>query len=163
MTTSKDNEVHIAHLFDAPRELVFEAWTNPEHLAAWYAPDNCTARIKHMDVRVGGSFLVCINHPVAGDCWAKGVYLEIAAPSRLVFTLSLADEHGNIVDGQPGTPHANWPRDTTVTLSFEDRGSKTMLLLHQTVSEALAKQTGAHPGWIQMLHKLNNLLVNAHS
>jgi uncharacterized protein YndB with AHSA1/START domain len=160
-TEPAEREVLITRLFDAPRELVFRAWTDPEHLARWYAPRGCTTRFRELDLRQGGAFHSCVRTPDGHDCWAIGVYREIAPPERLVFTLVVADEHGNaVVPGDSGKD-SDWPAETVVTVTFVEEGGRTRLTLHQTVSEALAIRTGAHPSWIEMLDRLAEELAPA--
>jgi uncharacterized protein YndB with AHSA1/START domain len=153
-----EKQVSITRVFDAPRQLVFEAWTDPQHLLRWYAPDNCTFRVKDIEVLPGGRFLHCIYNPQFGDCWCKGVYLEVVKPERLVFSLRLSDENGNDVTPADVGHHHEWPVETAVTVTFTEHQGKTTMVLTQTVSEALAKKTGAHPSWLQMFDKLESQL-----
>lgn len=153
-----NKDVLITHVFDAPRELVFKAWTDAEWLAKWYAPDNCTVYFKHIDVQEGGTFLSCIYNPQYGNCWAMGKYLEIKSPHRIQYTLAVADESGNPSNAVDEGMNPEWPQETIVTVTFTELDGKTKMVLHQTVSEALAKQTGAYPSWLQMFNRLNKLL-----
>lgn len=155
---STQNEVHITHIFDADRKLVFDAWTDPKQLEKWYAPDGCTISFSTIDVREGGQFHSCIYNPEHGNCWCKGTYLEITAPEKIVFTMQVTNENGNDVNPIDMGMDADWPAVTQVTLLFEDLNGKTRLTLLQTVSESLAKTTGAHPSWIQMFNRLNEML-----
>jgi uncharacterized protein YndB with AHSA1/START domain len=149
-----DREVLITRVFDAPRDLVFQAWTDPEHLQRWYAPRGCTIRFAALDLRQGGTFHSCIHTPDGHDCWCKGTYLEVAAPERIVYTMAIADQHGNLLGPVEAGMDSDWPRETTVTVTFAEVGGQTKLTLHQTVSEELAKRTGAHPSWIEMMDRL---------
>lgn len=156
--SANEKQVSITRVIDAPRQLVFEAWTDPQHLLRWYAPDNCTFRIKEIEVVPGGRFLHCIHNPKFGDCWCKGVYHEIVEPERIVFSLNLSDENGNdITAAESGHDH-DWPGKTMVTVTLLEFNGKTKLILDQNVPEELAKQTGAYPSWLQMLDKLENEL-----
>lgn len=152
------DEVHITHLFDAPRALVFAAWTDPEQLKNWFAPNGCTLIFKEIDIREGGHFHSCVSHPEFGGCWCLGTYLEITAPEKIVFTMASADEHGNAISPQEAGMAPDWPATTHVTVTFKDLNGKTQLTLHQTVATALAKATGAYPSWIQMFDRLNAML-----
>jgi uncharacterized protein YndB with AHSA1/START domain len=162
MTRSMENpvaepagrQVFITRVFDAPRDLVFKAWTDPEHLVRWYAPRGCTIHFARIDLRQGGTFHSCIRTPDGHDCWCTGVYREIVAPERIVFTMVAADANGDPVEPAEVGMDPDWPRETTVTVTFAELGRKTELTLRQTVSEALAKRTGAHPSWIEMLDRL---------
>ncbi|WP_010584998.1 SRPBCC family protein [Schlesneria paludicola] len=152
--SSNDGMVVIERVFDAPRELVFQAWTDREHLANWYAPNGCTITFKTLEIRPGGVFHSCIRSPEGHECWCKGVYLEIEPPTRIVYSMSIADQDGNLAEPVDVGMDPEWPRETTVTVSFLEWGDKTRLTLHQTVREAIAKRTGAYPSWLQMLDRL---------
>ncbi|MCW8132456.1 MAG: SRPBCC domain-containing protein [Planctomycetota bacterium] len=152
--------VEIVREFAAPRERVFQAFETAESLARWFAPNGCTLTVARLEFRAGGTFLTCIRN---GDfsCWVLGAYLEIARPERLSFTMTIADEHGVPAAPQAVGHDADWPATTRVDLTFDDLGGRTRLTLRQNVSEALAKRTGAHPSWLQMLDRLAGLLAQA--
>ena len=154
-------QVLITRVFDAPRELVFKAWTDPEHLVRWYAPRGCTIYFRELDIRPGGAFHSSIRTPDGHDCWCKGVYREIVAPERIVYTLAVADAEGNLVGPTDVGMDPDWPRETILTVTFAEHQGKTELTLHQTVAESLAKRTGAHPSWIEMLDRLAEMLAEA--
>jgi uncharacterized protein YndB with AHSA1/START domain len=160
-TVASGPEIHITRVFDAPRELVFRAWTDREHLLRWHAPRGCSLVIRELDFRPGGVFHYAIQIADGRECWCKGVYREIVEPERIVYTLARTDESGGDVDPRAVGMHPEWPAVTVVTLTFEDLGGKTRLTLDQTVSEALARQTGAHPSWLQMLDRLAEDLAAA--
>jgi uncharacterized protein YndB with AHSA1/START domain len=147
-------QVAITREFDAPRDLVFRAWTDPESLARWFAPNGCAVRFAKLDVRPGGRFHSCITTPDGTRCWCLGVYREVAPPSRLSFTMGVANANGEPVDAAAAGMDPAWPAETLVTITFEDVKGRTRLTLTQTVSEALAKKTGAHPSWLQMFDRL---------
>lgn len=155
-------EVVITRVFDAPRELVFEAWTDPEHLMRWFAPKGCTTHFSKMEFRQGGVFHSCIRNPRVHDCWCKGVYREIVVPERIVYTLAVSDENGNSVEPVDVGMDLDWPRETIVTVTFAEHEGRTKLTLHQTVLESVAKRTGAHPSWIEMLDRLAEHLAKAY-
>ena len=156
---SQDKELLIVHLFDAPIELVFEAWTDPEKLEHWYAPDGCTIKYKSIEVKQGGRFHYYIHHPLHGGAWVLGTYVEILPPQKLSFTIQLSNENGDIIhksaDGQPTT----WPGEILTTVTFESIGNQTKATIHEAVSEEKARQTGAYKGWIEMFNKLNDQLT----
>lgn len=155
-----DREVLITRVFDAPRDLVFRAWTDPAHLKRWFAPTGCTVQFARLDIRPSGAFHSCIRSP-AGDCWCSGVYREIVAPERIVFTMAVADKNGHLIEPAAAGMDPDWPRETLVTVIFAERAGKTTVTLRQTVSEALAKRTGAHPSWLSMLDRLAEGLAAA--
>lgn len=151
--------VKIERVFDAPRELVFEAWTKPELLLQWYAPHGCTIHFEKIDVRPGGRFHSCIRNPRFGDCWCVGVYREIVQPERIVYTLATADREGNEIEPAQAGHDPRWPRETLVTVTFAEVRGGTKLTLEQSVAESLAKHTGAHPSWLEMLDRLAALVT----
>jgi uncharacterized protein YndB with AHSA1/START domain len=153
-------ELHITHLFDAPRELVFKAWTDSGQLVHWYAPDGCSIEFKSIDVKENGTFHSCIHDPVHGDCWIKGVYKEVIFPEKLVFSMVLTNEAGISVKSLEAGKPEDWPEAILTTVSFSAIGNQTKLTLHQTVSEEDAKQTGAYQSWIKMFDRLNGLLIS---
>lgn len=153
-----ERRIMITRVFNAAPGLVFRAWTEPEHLLRWYAPQGCTVRFSHIDVRTGGTFLCCISNPQHGNCWCRGAYKEVSEPERLVYTLTISDEHGNRVNPADVGMDPDWPGETEVTVTFMDLGGATKLVLQQAAPEELARRTGAYNGWLQMLDNLSEEL-----
>jgi uncharacterized protein YndB with AHSA1/START domain len=152
------NEVFIEQFFNAGIDKVFEAWTDPEKLMKWYAPEGCTIHFKQLNIEQGGWFHSCVSNPQFGDCWCVGEYLEIIPNARIVFTMMNADENGNPINPVAIGMDPGWPGETLVTVTLTEENGKTKLQLRQTVSQALAKKTGAYPSWLQMLNKMQVLL-----
>src|ERR1700704_3153006 len=93
------DEVVIERTFDAPVDLVWRMWTDPEHFRAWYGPNGATIPVAKMDVRVGGTRLVCMEMQFPDgpmQMWFTGEYLEVVENERLVYTESMSDEHGTV-------------------------------------------------------------------
>jgi uncharacterized protein YndB with AHSA1/START domain len=139
-------ELTITRVFDAPRELVWKAWTEPEHFKRWWGPKDFTAPVIKMDLRVGGKFLYCMRGPDGKNYWTTGVYREIIPMEKLVMTDSFADEKGDVVPashyGMPG----DWPAELLVTVTFEDYEGKTKLTLrHVGFPPEISDMAGA--GW----------------
>jgi uncharacterized protein YndB with AHSA1/START domain len=149
-----DSQVLIRRMFDASPELLYRAWTQPESLVNWFAPNGCSIRYKQIDVRDGGTFQSCISTPDGYECWVVGEYRELVPPERIVFSMAIADADGRRRTAVEAGMDPDWPAESWVTVTFTRRGSQTELILTQTVSEALAKKTGAHPSWVQMLERL---------
>jgi uncharacterized protein YndB with AHSA1/START domain len=105
-------------------------------------------------VRPGGRFHSCIHNPGFGDCWIVGQYREVVRPERIVYTLATADRAGNEIEPVQAGHDPRWPRQTVVTVTLAQVRGGTKLTLEQTVSEALARHTGAHPSWLEMLDRL---------
>jgi len=161
-SAATDDGLYISRVFDAPRELVFKAWSDPELAKKWWGPRAYSAPVAKMDFRVGGKYLLCMRgpHPSGGegDLYSCGVYKEIIPGERIVCTDSFADEHGNIVDsshyGMPGFPEA-----VTVIVTFEDYRGKTRMTLRQGMP-AFMKE-GANQGWNESFDKLVEALAAA--
>ncbi len=163
MTTSNSptKELVITRIFDAPRELVWKAWTDPEHFMRWYGPKGFTSPVCKIDLRVGGKHLNCMRGPEGWEMWYTGVYREIVPLERIVYTDSLADEKGNAVPashyGMPG----DWPSDTLVTVTFQEDGGKTKMTLKHVGIPAGEMSDGASAGWNQAFDKLAEQLAKA--
>jgi uncharacterized protein YndB with AHSA1/START domain len=142
-----ERELVITRIFDAPRRLVFKAWTEPDRVARWWGPQGFTTLSCNMDVRPGGAFRVCTRSPEGVEHWKQGVYREIVEPERLVFTFAWEDVVGN-----PG-------HETLVTVSFADQGAKTKLTLHQAVFETVAKRDEHQRGWTSTLERFAGYLA----
>ena len=141
-----EREVVITRIFDAPRALVFKAWTDPKHLKRWWGPKMFTNPVCEVDARVGGAWRIVMRGLDGVDYPCGGVYREIVEPERLVFTNIATDNDGNpILDGL-----------TTVT--FEEQGGKTKLTLTTRavalVDYAAAYLQGMEAGWTQSLESL---------
>lgn len=157
--TSIDPTVLIERLFPHAPEQVFDAWANPALLTRWFAPQGCTIHFEYLDVKTGGGFHSCIHNPAFGQCWTVAEFREVTRPRRIVFDWHIADAQGQAVSPQSQGHDPDWPAGTQVVVTFEARDGGTLVRLAQNVSEALAKRTGAHPSWIQMLDRLEGLLV----
>ncbi len=147
-------EIVITRIFDAPRKLVWRAWTNPEHFMRWWGPKTYTSPFCKLDLRVGGKYLTCMRSPEGRDYWTTGIFREIVPIERIVYTDSFADEKGNPVPashyGMPG----DWPEELIVTITLEDISGKTRMTLRHVGIPAgeLSEQTEA--GWNESFDKL---------
>lgn len=151
--TISTNDVLIVRDFDAPREQVFKAWSDPEILSQWHAPNGCSIEFPAFEFRAGGFFHSLLLTPSGYGCHCKGTYLEIDEPSKIVYQMGFIDEDGNDAPAPAGMD-PEWPAETIITITFEDLGGKTRLTLHQNVSAELAQRTGALPSWNEMLDRM---------
>jgi len=152
---NQDNkELVITRIFDAPRELVWKAWTEPERFMRWWGPKDFTSPACKIDLRLGGKYLSCMRGPDGQDYWSTGVYREIVEPERIVYTDSFADEHGNVVPASHYGLSAGFPLELQVTVTFEDYGGKTKMTLKHVGIPAgeMSDMTGA--GWNESFDKL---------
>ena len=146
--TDNDDAVVIERTFDAPVALIWQMWTDPEHFKAWYGPDGATIPVAKMDVRVGGTRLVCMEMQTPDgpmQMWFTGEYREVVEHERLAYTESMSDENGNVSapEGHPAT--------TEVQVEFEDVDGRTkMVMTHHGVP---ADSPGA-AGWAMAFRKL---------
>jgi uncharacterized protein YndB with AHSA1/START domain len=113
VTTPSDREVVLTRAFDAPRELVFEAWTNPEHVRHWWGLRESTMLLCEADVRQGGSWRYVTTAQDGAEVPFTGVYQEVAPPERLVYT-----EMYDVEPFNSGDPAVN-----TVTFTPEEGGT----------------------------------------
>ena len=151
---TKDREIAITRIFDAPRELVWKAWTDPERVKRWWGPKNFMSPFCKIDFRVGGAYLFCMRSPEGQDFWSTGFYREIVEPERIVCTDSFADEKGNVVPATYYGLSADFPLELQVTLTFEEHDGKTrMTLRHVGIPEGQMSDL-TEVGWNESFDKL---------
>jgi uncharacterized protein YndB with AHSA1/START domain len=158
-TTSRvaGRELVIERTFDAPRELVFKVWTQPEHVPNWFGPKGFTLPVFETDVRPGGVTRYCMRSSTGEESWGKSEFREVVPPERLVYTDWFADPQGNPLPDMP---------ETNVTITFSDDSSdKTRVtILTQFKSEAELESlasTGMVEGWTDTLDRLAEYLPTA--
>ncbi len=156
-----DEALVIERIFDAPRELVWKAWTEPERMMRWWGPKGYTTPVCKIDFRVGGSFLNCMRSPEGQDIWATGVYREIVEPERIVCTDSFADENGNVVSAAHYGMPESIPLEMMITVQFEDVNGKTKMTLRHGGLPLDEMTDGANQGWNESFDKLDALLATA--
>ena len=144
---SKDLELVITRVFDAPRELVFRAWTDRNHLTSWWGPRGFRATSWTMDVRPGGAWRGCMRSTEGLDYWSQGVYREITPPEKLVFTFAWDGDHD-----MPTT-------ETVVTIFFTEEDGKTKMTLTHTGAPAGENADNMLVGWNQSFDKLAQSVV----
>jgi uncharacterized protein YndB with AHSA1/START domain len=118
---------------DAPRELVWRAFTEPGHLIHWWGPKGFEVRECKVDLRPGGLFRYALRSPDGQDMWGRFVYREITPPERLVYIVSFTDERGNIAR-HPWSP--TWPLQVLGTLTFAEQGGRTTVTIRWSAHEA---------------------------
>src|SRR5687768_460017 len=110
-TQSEKQNLVITRVFDAPVAAIWQAWTDSESVKQWWGPTDFTAPLVKMDVRVGGTSLLCMSHPQFGTHYSTWQYQEIVPMQRLDFIHNLADENGNKVDPVATGMPSDFPQD----------------------------------------------------
>ena len=154
LNTSTSREIVITRVFDAPRALVWEAWTDPKHVVHWWGPKGFTTTIEKMDVRPGGVWKHVMHGPDGTDYPNKSVFTKVAKPERIVYS------HGG---GKKGGPAAQFE----ATWTFEAQGAKTKVTIHMLFPTAsnrdkVVKEYGAIEGGKQTLERLGEYLTKMH-
>ena len=160
------DEFVITRTFDAPRDLVFRAWTEREHLMRWWGPKGFTMRAGKIDLRPGGVFHYGMRAPDGSDMWGRWIFREVVKPERLVFIASFSDEQG----GEARHPMApDWPLETLSTITFADEGGRTTVTIRWTPHKATdaerktfaAGRDSMQKGWTGTLDQFADYLAKA--
>lgn len=149
------NQIKVSRTFDAPLELLWKAWTEPEHFMKWYGPKGFTAPTCEIDLRVGGRHLWSMQSPDGMQMYFTGNYKEVVPMERLVFTDSMSDAEGNVMSPAEMGMGEDMHVTMDVTVTFMHADGKTTV----TVSHAGNEQ--AQMGWEQAFDKLTAVLAKA--
>jgi uncharacterized protein YndB with AHSA1/START domain len=163
-TTSRD--FVISRTFDAPRDLVFEAFTDPERMKEWWGPKGFTVIHSKMDLRPGGIYHYGMRAPDGKTMWGKFVFREIVRPERIVFVNSFSDEAGGMTR-HPLSP--TWPLELLSTFLFTEQDGKTTVTIHWVQLDPTAEeratfdsgQDSMRMGWGGTLDQLAAYLATA--
>jgi uncharacterized protein YndB with AHSA1/START domain len=162
-TRTREKEVVIERIFDAPREMVWKAWTDPDTMKQWWGPKDFTSPVVSVDLDLGGSYLHSMRSPEGEDFWSTGVYKDIREPELLVMTDSFADKDGNVVPASYYGMNGNWAREMLITVRLEEENGRTkMTLTHSGIDGFSMKDIdNMQQGWNQSFDKLEEVLKNA--
>ena len=154
-TVNETERMVVTRVFDAPRELVWKAWTDPKYVMQWWGPKGCTAPFCEMDFRVGGKFLICMRTPDGQEGWNGGEYHEIVLHEKIVSSMYFSDSKGNKIDpAQLGIEHEAIEDAHDVTI-FEDLGNgRTKLTFIGNEPMKSAIESGQLEGWNEILDKV---------
>jgi uncharacterized protein YndB with AHSA1/START domain len=144
---SSDRELVITRIFDAPRALVYKAWTEPDHLSQWSAPHGFIITHNEGDLRPGGAWRSCMRSPAGENLWLGGTYREVVENELLVFTHAWDGP-----DGKPG-------HETLVTVRLEDQNGKTRMTFRQAFFESVEQRNGHRSGWSECFDRLDARLA----
>lgn len=152
-------EIVIERVFDAPLELVWRTWTEPERIKLWWGPTNFSCPVAKSDFRAGGEYLYCMRTPEGNDTWSGGTFREIVPMQRIVATDHFADKDGNSIPASTYGLEGDWPEELLVTVTFEDLGDgRTKLTLRHAGFPG--EDIGETEGWNQSLDKFAEALRN---
>jgi uncharacterized protein YndB with AHSA1/START domain len=150
---SPSRELTITRVFAAPRSLVFEMWTDPKHMAQWWGPNGFTNPVCDIDARPGGALRIVMRAPDGAEYPMRGVFQEVVAPERLVFTNIAVDR-----DDKPLL-------DGLTTVTFVEQLGKTTLTVHTRavglVAGASRMLDGMEAGWTQSIDRLEAHVAQA--
>jgi uncharacterized protein YndB with AHSA1/START domain len=149
-----DHEFVVERVFNAPRAVVFDAFSKCEHLTRWWGVQGWTLPVCKLDFRPGGTWLYCMRGPQGEESWGKSVYHEIVQPERIVYTDYFSDKDGNQNEKAPSP---------LVTLTFVDLGGKTKLVNRAQYGSAKDLETvlnmGMEDGIGETFDRLDALLA----
>jgi uncharacterized protein YndB with AHSA1/START domain len=150
----------ITRVFDAPRAIVWNAWTDPKYVMQWWGPKGFTSPVCTMDFRVGGKFLCCMRTPDGQEFWNGGEYHEIIPFEKIVSSMYFSDAQGNRVEAaEYGIEHEAIENAYDVA-TFEDLGNgKTKLTFIGNETMENAKSSGQLEGWNQILEKIDAVVA----
>jgi uncharacterized protein YndB with AHSA1/START domain len=155
---TKFREVLVTRVFDAPRELVWKAWTDPKMIMKWWGPKGFTSPAARIDFRVGGSYLFCMRTPDGQELWSKGIYKEIIPMEKIVATDQFSDKDGNTISASVYGLPGDWPEYLLVTITFEDLKGRTRITLRHSGLPAGELEGQTVVGWNESLDKLAAIL-----
>jgi uncharacterized protein YndB with AHSA1/START domain len=167
LSESGSKDFVISRVFDAPRELVWKAFTEPDRMKEWWGPKGFTVIASKMDLRPGGTYHYGMRAPNGAAMWGKFVYREIVPPERMVLINSFSDEAGGITR-HPMAP--TWPLQMLSTFTFEEEaGGKTRLTIRWSPYDASEEEQKAfdsshdsmRQGWGGTMEQLEAYLAKA--
>ncbi len=143
--------------FNAPNEQVWRVWNDPYSIKQWWGPAGYTAPTISNDLRVGGTFLWAMKSPKGEMFWNTGMYQEVVPNSRIVSTMSFADETGKALPGSKAPVPGRWPDAITVTTEFSESNGKTKVTVKE-VGMPLLVMILSRVAWDQQFDKIAGLL-----
>lgn len=162
LAMNSNEDILITREFNAPREAVWNAWTTPDQMMQWWAPNGYTCPVANMDVREGGKYHAAMRSEKGGMHWSTGIYKEIVPLQKLVISDHFADEHGNIINGASAGMPGNWPDTLLITVTFEDAANGArMTMKHEGVPVEMRAMCAQ--GWNECFDKMAALVENDRS
>jgi uncharacterized protein YndB with AHSA1/START domain len=154
-------ELVIERVFDAPRERVFDVFTQPEHLRKWWGPKGVDITVAEFDARPGGKIFTAERHPDGAMNYIAGVVREIERPSRLVFAIHFADADGRRIAPPAGVGLPNdWDEDIVTLVTFTAEGQRTRVTVRTLSGFTPEWGEMARLGWGESLDKLGYAIAD---
>lgn len=146
LMASSEQELVLTRVFDAPRKLVFKAWTDPKCVAVWWGPHHFTNPVCELDARPGGAIRIHMRDPTGIVYPMTGIFQEVIEPERIVFTSAALDDKGNPMF------------EVLTTVTFSEQGGKTKQIMRARVikmtPQAAPYIAGMEQGWTESLERL---------
>jgi uncharacterized protein YndB with AHSA1/START domain len=160
------DEFIISRAFNAPRERVWQAWTDPKQLAAWWGPKGFKAKVKRLDLKSGGILHYCLTSPQGDEMWGRFLYREIVPEEQIVFINSFSDAEGGLTRHPL---HEAWPLQLLSTITLVDKDGRTTVTIRWQPYEATeaeratfaAGHDSMRGGWTGTLDQLESYLAEA--
>lgn len=149
----------IERIFNAPRELVWLAWTEPKYISRWWGPKGFTAPFCKIDLRAGGRFHYCMKSPEGKEYWNIGEFIEVNPPEKIISIMNFSDKNGNKLKPSYYGLGEDFPEDMFDIVTFEEMYvNKTKLTLRREHSIDNARKYGVEQGWSESLDKFSETL-----
>jgi len=140
MADQEDTELTFSRIYDAPRELVFKAFSEPGQISQWWPPKGWAMPVCSIDFRPGGEWRYCFRNAAGEEHWSRAVYHKIIPQQLIVYSDEFIDAQGNIITGLPSK---------TVTVTFDDLDGKTRLTVMVLLATAADRQKLVEMGFIR--------------
>jgi uncharacterized protein YndB with AHSA1/START domain len=158
-------ELLITRIYNAPRELVYKAWTDAEAMTQWWGPKDTVVGIKKLEFRPGGRFHYSITMPDGMVIWGLFVYRDMLEPEHITYVMSFSDEDGKPA---PSPFHQAWPLEILHEVSFDEQNGKTTLTLkahpinaaEEEIREFFTNIPSMNGGYNSVLDKLEEYLAD---
>lgn len=150
--------------FDAPRELVWKVWTEPEHIRQWWGPKEFTAPHASIDLRPGGRLLYSMRSPEGDENWVAGEVVEVTPPERISWIMYFSDADGERIDPSIYDVGPDFPKDIHDVITFDALDSEhTRITICRNTPMSVSERYGQGEGWSQSMEKFAEELARAGS
>ena len=153
-----EDDFTISWVFNAPRDKLFRAWTEPDQFKKWYGPRHFTVPVARMELRPGGAYFSCMRSPDGRDFCSIGVVKDVKAPERLAYTDSFADKDGNPIPSSKLGMDPSWPENVLVEVTISEQGPMSKVTVRMGLPRSLAERNMVPQGWAESFVKLADYL-----